>query len=185
MTATSAADFWSHYREVLREALSKPGAWENYKRDLTWTPIAIGAAEKVCKERLGLVTEKEYYRVDLIGYDTRGTGDWFLRVAYEHENRDSWPTEFCKLTHVAADLCVLCSYYDFRKAKPLEAVLQAHVDRLMDRVKRILDRQWLFVFGPRCICADADHPFVAFTLTPEWRVARLPDAQPLVIEPAR
>jgi len=173
--------FWELYREAMRAALQMPGSWQAYQRDKTWTPIAVGVAKAVCQRSLGLETEKEYFRIDLIGFESKRAGDWHLRVAYEHENRDSWHTELCKLTHVVADLCVLSSYYDFHKDQPLENALQVIINRLEDRIERVPARQWLFIFGPRSACAEK--PFVALGLNETRQVVVLPDGNPLFVRP--
>lgn len=175
MPTATPVKFWNVYREILRQR----GSWQAYQADLTWSPIAIAAAMDACKE-MGFKTQKEYLRLDVIGYETRSPYDWDLHVAFEHENRDDWRDELCKLTHVVADVCVLVSYHNFNSRHPLTETLQSAVDfvRLAERNRRVLDRQWLFVFGPRCV--SADYPFQAFTLDGEGKVAGLADTSPLI-----
>jgi hypothetical protein len=174
MPPITAGQFWDLYREALR----LKGSWLAYESDQTWSPIALGAAEESCK-KMGLKTQREYLRIDVIGYESRSAVDWDLRVAFEHENRDDWKDELCKLTHVVADLCVLASYHNFNSAEPLSSVLQAAVDKIKfsDRNRRVTGRQWLFIFGPRCV--SAEHAFHALTLDPQGKVADLEDAKPL------
>ena len=105
----SVEGFWDVYSAKLNEL----GNWEAYQNDTRWTSVVMKVAKKTCKE-LELETSTEYYRVDLIGYrweEPGVQGNWWLDVAYEHENKDTWWSELCKLCYVAADLRVISSYY--------------------------------------------------------------------------
>src|SRR5687768_5576192 len=96
--------FWESYREQTRLL----GSWRCYQSNNEWTEVAKRAAEKACNV-LGLVSSREYLRVDVIGYAelARSRHDWHLRVAFEVENGADWKDELCKLSHVVADLCVV------------------------------------------------------------------------------
>ena len=91
-------------------------------------------------------------------------GNWWLDVAYEHENDDTWWSELCKLCYVAADLRVISTYYDFNNTeKPVEKKLKEYLNKLEgEKIFRVPNSKWLFVFGPRSVCADK--PFKAFTI---------------------
>lgn len=107
--------FWQVYSAKLNLARN----WDAYKNNPTWTKVVRCAAEETCKE-FGLKTQKEYYRIDLIGYRREKPDEecnWWLDVVYEHENKDTWYGELCKLCYVAADLRVISSYYKFHNAK--------------------------------------------------------------------
>ena len=95
MSAISPVDFWSHYRANLEQM----GSWKDYQNDKTWTRVAIGAAKGAFKT-LGLKTQTEYLRLDMIGYEPPPFYNWNLRIVYEHENHDLWRDELCKLTHI-------------------------------------------------------------------------------------
>jgi len=131
----------------------------------------MGIAKETCEcEKFNkLKTQMEYYKIDLIGYRRENQDvdcNWWLDVAYEHENRDTWNDELCKLCYVAADLRVVSSYHDFsREKEPVEKKLKGYLDRLgKEKILRVPDSKWLFVFGPRLVCADAQQPFKAFTI---------------------
>lgn len=64
-------------------------------------------------------------------------------------------------SYVAADLRVVSSYY--RKEEPIEERLKGNLEDLgKEKILRIPDSKWLFVFGPRLCCTD--QPFKAFTI---------------------
>ena len=78
--------FWADYKEYLR----KHGCLEAWKSDRVWTKLALHAAEHAC-ESLGYRTQREFLRVDVIGYEGADPDcDWHLRVAYENENSCRW-----------------------------------------------------------------------------------------------
>src|SRR5689334_4236999 len=134
----SAQQFWNDYREQLRADATQAA----YALDPTWTPIAKDAAEKVCLFH-GLKTSREYFRLDVAGWEYR-TGsdyfDWDLRVAFEHENCSikgkDWCDELCKLTHLVADLRVLVGYFKHRRGD-LEITLQDRVTLMGPRMARV------------------------------------------------
>jgi hypothetical protein len=158
--------FWQKYSSELNRSRN----WDAYKNDTTWTTEVIRIAEETCK-KFGLKTQKEYYKIDLIGYrreEPNVDRNWWLDVAYEHENRNDWDSELCKLCYVAADLRVISSYYKLYNAKgeaeePIEKKLKSHLERLgKEKILRVPSSKWLFVFGPRWVCAK--QPFKAFTI---------------------
>ncbi len=160
-------NFWQEYSA----RLNQPGNWDAYRDDTDWTKKVLCIAKKTCEEKFKLKTSKEYYRVDLIGYRREEPNvdcNWWLDVAYEHENRDTWYGELCKLCYVAADLRVVSSYYRLHNGKgkieePIEKKLRGYLDWLgKEKILRVPDGKWLFVFGPRLNCTD--QPFKAFTI---------------------
>ena len=162
----SAKRFWDVYSAKLNER----GNWEDYKDNTRWTTAVIDVAMETCK-KLGIEASKEDYRVDLIGYrreKPEEKGNWWLDVAYEHENDDTWWGELCKLCYVAADLRVISSYYKLAGAdksaeETIEDKLRGYLGRLgKEKIFRVPNSQWLFVFGPRLVCANK--PFRAFTM---------------------
>lgn len=172
MDKIKPADFWTAYREALRSE----GLCAKYCDNKQWTAIAKSAAMKVCTDRFGLDISKEDLRLDVMGWESRKKFDWFLRIAYEHENdRRTWRSELCKLAHVVADLCVLASYYG--KGTPACKALQKAVDPLKQRLLRVPGRQWLFVFGPPIDSMNL--PLEAFSLDANGQVVRLNDGKPL------
>lgn len=95
--------FWKEYSKQLNEARN----WDAYQNKADWTKAVMqvakktytGIAKNTCEQpKLG--THKEYYRIDLIGYRREKEnvdGNWWLDVAYEHENLNDWNSELCKL----------------------------------------------------------------------------------------
>lgn len=162
MAKVTANKFWEEYKlQIMKLRPSKA----DYKNRPRWTEITCDAATANL-DRLATNSakasyappaaapsptakwQKEYLRVDVIGYDRIGTHDWLLRVAFEHENSDQWTDELCKLCHVVADLRVLASYYDFDQPEKIEDRLQREVNTMGNRITRVPDVEWLFIFGP-------------------------------------
>ena len=153
--------FWQEYSSQLNQA----GNWDAYQNNTNWTKAVMCVADETCK-KFGLKTSREYYNIDLIGWRREKPNEkcnWWLDVAYEHENEyNTWYNELCKLCYVAADLRVVSSYHDFSK-EPVEKKLKDYLDRLgKEKIFRVPDGKWLFVFGPRLVCAKK--PFRAFTI---------------------
>ena len=179
----SAERFW----EVYSVKLNEHGNLVDYKNDASWTSIIIKkVAKETCKE-LGFESSTEYYRVDLIGYrwdKPKVEGNWWLDVAYEHENKDTWWSELCKLCYVAADLRVISSYYKLGGAEIsaeqiIENKLRGYLERLgKEKIFRVPNSQWLFVFGPRLDCAD--QPFMSFTIDNELNINPVQGGQQVV-----
>ena len=179
--------FWQEYSSQLNQA----GNWAAYQNNTDWTEAVmgidekVGIAEKTCKEKFKLKISKEYYRVDMIGWrreEPDVTDNWWLDVAYEHENDNTWYRELCKLCYVAADLRVVSSYHDFSK-EPVEKKLKDYLDRLgKEKILRVPDGKWLFVFGPRLVCVDVDEeqPFKAFTIDEKLSVIPISGGEEVV-----
>ena len=95
-----------------------------------------------------------------------------LKVAYEHENSVTWGSELCKLCYIVADLRILSSYHNFKSDEKIEFLLQEYVNNLgKQRIMRVPDSRWLFVFGPRGQCEAK--LFRAFTLDSEMNVQEI------------
>ncbi len=162
----SPQSFWAVFRDKLGTVLPldvgfNGGRLEAYSNNGVWTKVALHAARQACRE-CGLLTQKEYLRIDLIGYDRRedqSCPNWDLRVAFEHENSDDWDDEICKLVHVVADLCIVASYY--RDIEQTISKLETTIEVMGDRMNRVPGRKWLFVFGPRCV--NSRDPFKAYS----------------------
>ncbi len=154
--------FWQVYSSELNRARN----WDAYQNDTDWTKAVMCVAEETCK-KFGLGTSREYYKIDLIGWRQEEPGvehNWWLDVAYEHENRNDWNGELCKLCYVAADLRVISSYYSKAETEePIEKKLKGYLEQLGEKkIIRVPNSKWLFVFGPRLACADKT--FKAFTI---------------------
>jgi len=163
-------EFWKAYKAELM-GIASAEAKQAYRSDFEWTPLAIGSAKRAIA-KLGLKPQSEYFRLDLIGYESHGIHNWTLRVAFEHENRDHWTDELCKLCHVVADLRVLTSYWDFR-TQDLDLYLKGCLNKVESQVRRYPSK-WLFVFGPRCRSFEAKYPFVAYEYN-GTELCQLPD----------
>ena len=188
MTHLSPDLFWQALRKALQnsEKYSDAEKWEAYRSDSLWTKVAIAAAESACHD-LDLLTQREYFKVDLIGYTRRQNEivkfkgyNWDLKVALEHENNSvHWRDELCKLTHLVADLCVLISYYG--PDESVEEELTEAFEVMGNRMNRVPGREWLFVFGPNIAACEADKnaSFRVFALGKNNEPIALLDAEKL------
>lgn len=172
MIRLSAEQFWRLYRDEVRLR----GSLESLPRSRDWTRVAIAAAKAVCVNA-GLKTGNELY-LDVMGYEQRESGvdfNWDLRVAFEHENTQNWHDELCKLCHIVSDLRVLVGY--FKISDQIERRLQERIDLMAERMTRVPDGQWLFIFGPGKSQND-ERPWAAYTLDPGRRLIKLADDNP-------
>ncbi|GAI86287.1 unnamed protein product, partial [marine sediment metagenome] len=121
---------------------------------------------------------REYYRLDLAAYTEQkkkgeNISNWWLNLAYEHENDRTWYSELCKLCYIAADLRVISTYHDFKKEEPVTERLGRYIDNLgKEKILRVPNSEWLFVFGPRRVNTDErkEHHFKAFTIDKELNI---------------
>ena len=190
MTRISASDFWPCYRNKCRTL----GTRKSLKSDRMWTDVAIAAARDTCRCHgltYGLTTikdeqpkEERLLRLDWAAFEQAVPGEdfnWHLRVAFEHENcqkRNQWHDELCKLCHVVADLRVLAAY--FRRWDGFEEELQHRIDLMAERMTRVRDSEWLFIFGPRDSSQRRmrDIVWVAYSLDDQMQLLKLPDNWP-------
>ena len=186
--------FWEVYSKTIIEAAQKDksGFYEKYKNNTEWTKAIIEIARQTIGQLLSgqevkgeseLRIDPEYFNVDLIGYITQWPKEekkklpekqhvWSLKVAYEHENSEGWSDELCKLCYIAADLRVIHSYYNPKKGKEIEDILQGYVDNLKceNIINRIPNNNWLFIFGTM---GEHSEPHRAFTLDSEYKVIQV------------
>jgi hypothetical protein len=161
--------FWKFYSEMITEVLQNR---QSYPSDGEWTKIILEKTKKLLEDTYFLKTQTEYFRLDLIGFTQCKQYDWELKVAYEHENSITWRSELCKLCYIVADLRILSSYHNFKSDEKIEVLLQKYVNNLgKQRIMRVPDSRWLFVFGPRGQCEAK--LFRAFTLDSEMNVQEI------------
>ncbi len=181
--------FWQLYADKLNERSKDAETYKAYQDSTKWTELIMKVAEGVIRDMLGDLpddgqpkVDSTLFNIDLNGYTTkwfepRQKGekrqhDWKLKIAYEHENTDTWHDELCKLCHIVADLRVISSYYDFGKKKKIEELLQDMINKLgIWRMHRVPNSRWLFVFGPCRVCEEK--PFRAFTIDSELKVVEI------------
>ena len=168
-------NFWSFYKTEIQEA----GSWRAYQEDGSWTPIAISAAESVCR-KFGFQTCREYLRLDVLAWTGSWTDtdyDWDLRVAFKNENGPSWEDELCKLAHIVSDLRVLVAYQLWVGQRTKED-LEKYLIRHRRRVVRDCNCKWLFIWpdphGNRNGC------WAAYTLDESAKCIQLLDESPLL-----
>jgi hypothetical protein len=169
MIRITAEEFWPKFRDEVR----RTGTLEALRNTKAWTHTIIQAAKTVC-EQAGLKTGNELY-LDVMGYEQREPGvnfNWDLRVAFEHENFRGWHDELCKLCHVVADLRVLVAY--FGKRTNIEEELRARVATMGERMTRVSNAEWLFIFGPDDSPNDQRN-WVAYVCGDDTRLRMLED----------
>jgi hypothetical protein len=74
-----------------------------------------------------------------------------------------------------ADLRVLVAYY--KKRDHPQNKLQERIDVMAERMTRVKDSNWLFIFGPENSALD-ERPWFAFTLGSHCQLQKLPDPNP-------
>ncbi|MEN6384180.1 MAG: hypothetical protein ABFD79_03180 [Phycisphaerales bacterium] len=167
--------FWKLYSKEIINVLQKEENQKAYTSSKEWTSQIKKITEKIITEDYKIHTQREFYNIDIIGYVTNTTKqqyDWELKIAYEHENDKSWNGEICKLTHIIADLKIISAYFNFTGKTKIEEVLQAYINKLgKDRMLRVPENRWLFVFGPKLNSNIS--PFRAFTLKADLKVQEL------------
>ena len=116
-------------------------AWNN-TRD--FTNRMMEKLEKLVLAEPGMKTEREYFRIDLVGYKKRESAEtlyhnlqkysWDLEVAVEHENDYRlWVDEVVKLAHIVCPLRVVIGYLPKNSEKyPHEVVLKKVVENLKE-----------------------------------------------------
>lgn len=180
MGRVGAMEFAEAYLKELRER----GSWAQYTEPpwSQWTTTACDTARVVMRS-FGLYESTEYLRLDAAGWETGDTGrsdwDWFLRIAFEHENNpNAWRDELCKLAYIVSDLRVLVAY-DAGDAPAVKSKLEDAICQLGDRMRRVPGVEWLFLFGPYSAAAtysDKDK-YVAFRYADSLSLEELkPDA---------
>ena len=114
----NAWEFWEKFKKNIYQNGELVKAWNN-TRD--FTNCMIEKLEKLVLAEPGMKTEREYFRIDLVGYKKRESAEmlyrnlqkysWDLEVAVEHENDYRlWVDEVVKLAHVVCPLRVVIGY---------------------------------------------------------------------------
>lgn len=175
MESLNPENFWRLYKREIHEN----GSWDAYQYGRAWTEIAVSAGSAVCEKSFDLETQREYFRLDLIGWDgPRGSHyDWDLQVAFEAENTQKWEDELCKLAHIVSILRVLVAYQGHAGWRAEEA-LDGYLVRHKRRVVRDPSCKWLFIFGPDP--ADRNDCWAAYTLDERGERVRINDEPPLL-----
>lgn len=113
-----AITFWEKFNKHICHNPELVAAW-NYPK--MFTNIIMDTLEHQVLGNSNLKTEREYFRIDLIGYESNAsstllTGNlqkysWNLKVAVEHENDYRlWVDEVVKLAHIVCPLRVVIGY---------------------------------------------------------------------------
>ena len=124
---------------------------------------------------------KEYFNIDVLGYlsyynEVIKKEHWILKLAYEHENENSWDDELCKLCNIHASLKVIASYHEF-EIKDIIALLNERLNRLGRELVFRNICNWLFIFGPR---KNYKNPYRAFTITENLEVVELVNKEEVI-----
>jgi len=125
---------------------------------------------EVVEERMGYVPEREYYRIDLIGYAKKEekhslhrslqSYTWNLELAIEHENDYRlWADEVVKLAHIACPLRVVIGYLPQDENRyPREKVMKKLAKSLKDVKAWALTKSepFLLIIGDCKLKSDED-----------------------------
>lgn len=161
--------FFHCFQDVIRDVCvcSPEEVKKIYQNASRWTEIVMNGVEQAIWDRSDLKTEREYYRVDLIGYEPTTMDydgkfrqvelypySWNLMLAFEHENsRKSWLDEVNKLAHLRCRLKVVVGYSRDMNLNPERL-------RLCGKILQSLrygcplntpaprDERWLIILGP-------------------------------------
>ena len=147
----TAQDFWIRFQAEIDRNPELCDLWNDTS---DFTDRIMGKLQAVIAED-GVKTEREYFRIDLISYQSHLRQDpgapggteplfgslkryaWDLVTAVEHENdRRLWMDEVVKLAHVACDLRVVIGYL------PLDERERhgAYLDRIAETLEGV--RAW-------------------------------------------
>lgn len=110
------------YRELVNKTLSSELG--EYQKSKTWTRTMLEKVIKSILQNYSLKTEKEYFRIDMIGWTQKKTQLhnkckkvnlnshlWDLQAAVEHENNSkAWLDEVCKLAYIRCPLRIVIGY---------------------------------------------------------------------------
>lgn len=146
------------------------------------TPYTEFVTEKICEQmkKYGLISMKEYYRIDAIGYDSHYDSienkenppiipyAWDLKIAVEHENKNNlWMDEVVKLAHICCDLRVVIGYLPMKKRETGEdeKCLEYIVDVMKTHCKcfenlKNKDNEFMIIIGNSG--TDSKHPETYF-----------------------
>lgn len=134
----NAQTFWGRFKENIYGNKELVEYWD-YTKEFTGL-IINKLAEKVIAEE-DVITEKEYFRVDLISYKNNMSKkklynslqkySWDLVCAVEHENDHRlWVDEVVKLAHLACPLRVVIGYLPKKVKKNTEIYLEKVAETL-------------------------------------------------------
>ncbi len=171
----SAMKFLNDFRSVKND----PEAIKEYHDNKGFTTYVTDKIQDIIKS-YGLKAEKEYYRIDVIGYKSHfdeiknkkdiyiSSYAWDLKIAVEHENDDRlWMDEVVKLAHICCDLRVVIGYLPMEKRaegedeKCLEYivdVMKKHC-KCFDNLKN-KDNEFIIIIGNSG--TDSKHPETYF-----------------------
>ena len=117
---------------------------DSYKYGRRFTSIVTDKIIEIL-ESIGLQWNKEYFRIDVAGWEDRKNDItaygkelnhhlWDLKIAVEHENKNNdWTDELVKLIHIRCPLKVIIGYNSYDNRNDLEKLRIAA--RWMNMVK--------------------------------------------------
>ena len=139
MSKINAQSFLESFQEIFKEYPEEADA--AYCNNKEFTRFIIKKINRLLKKFYGFNTQKEYFRIDAIGWtakadtiiDTPGVSLkhhlWDLEVAVEHENdKKDWMDEVVKLAHLACPLRVVIGYIPWYRRESDEMYLD-HVSK--------------------------------------------------------
>ena len=157
-----ANDFWTNFRdEIERNRTTLESVWDSRSDERgQGTPftdemkdVIDAAVKRTCPH---LATQREYYRIDLIGWLQKNTEKkeryaiedgiagyhlnkhaWDFDIAVEHENDPSdWSDEVVKLAYICCDLRVVIGYFPYVK-QGKEAMQQNYLTAVADTLQTL------------------------------------------------
>ena len=161
-----ARAFWERFKRLVEENNAKlKNVWsersKSGKGENPFTKEIKQVITQAINQAQGVVgvntyyTQKEYYRIDLIGWEQKKDNDyyeinndfgyqlskhaWNFDIAVEHENDErDWSDEVVKLAYIFCDLRVVIGYFPYIKNETKKWELQQkYLDAVVGTIKQL------------------------------------------------
>lgn len=153
---------------------------EIYNSRTKWTFFIISALKDIVSNTFHLETEKEYFRIDVIGYHCSSPKKidwnkmnrhcWNLDIAIEHENDyKDWIDEIVKLAHIKCRLKVVIGYVkskDHSEDKNLLGICSKVLEELSYGNPKLQspEEKWLVILGTCDFFDNVEDGYKGYTL---------------------
>lgn len=163
-----AVDFYKAFINNVQENRVYEGNTlrEYYRKDKNYTPVIT---KIICEiiESYGLVAQKEYFNVDVVGYlnhpedielkaKEHGLKPylWDMKIVVEHENAKAlWGDELIKLVHLKSPLKVVIAYNhsskrdDKMKGDLAKLTTVSEWLNRLEAFRKVEDEEYMIIFG--------------------------------------
>jgi hypothetical protein len=176
----TAEAFYDSYIGKLKAANHRCLLKEIYNSRTEWTSFIISALKDIVSNTFHLETEKEYFRIDVIGYHCSSPKKidwkkmnrhcWDLDIAIEHENDyKDWIDEIVKLAHIKCRLKVVIGYVkskDHSEDKNLLGICSKVLEELSYGNLKLQspEEKWLVILGTCDFFDNVEDGYKGYTL---------------------